>query len=461
MTLWKGIFNVKAPDDATASEAAASSVEDYNSNIKVRSMPFAPGTSMYQAIGADWDPLEGQRGQVGGSRLEKGTGNLPSGRLGLTDGYTSWTDSTKALRGAIVHSILYLALGVLAYSVVFQHWPIVDSLYFSVVLFTTVGYGDLHPDSPGSMIFTMCFAMYGIVIVGVFLGIFGDMAFHRRNDIHKEKMDVMRHKYLQIFDRSSGVESEETQSVQNRPSSLVSAFAICRAQALGFVVLCAVATPVVLLEKWSFVKGLYWAVITGTTIGLGDETPQHEWSRAICVLFVPLAVGFTGRFLSLIAGAYFYNTVHAEEEKFMSRTLTLSDLNKMDIDNNGSVSPGEFLIFMLVTLQKVEQADIEDILALFHKLDKVLTIVGFLTRKCSSLLSLPQAIAMHCFFFIQQTGDGLLSKADIERVRLRTSARLSIHPAPAQQRRRLPEMFRSVDSACRAARAGAFIASHP
>lgn len=35
--------------------------------------------------------------------------------------------------------IFYMSCGVLSYSYIFEKWPIVDSLYFSVVTFTTVG----------------------------------------------------------------------------------------------------------------------------------------------------------------------------------------------------------------------------------------------------------------------------------------------------------------------------------
>ena len=35
--------------------------------------------------------------------------------------------------------ILYMSCGVVSYSYIFEKWPIVDSLYFSVVTFTTVG----------------------------------------------------------------------------------------------------------------------------------------------------------------------------------------------------------------------------------------------------------------------------------------------------------------------------------
>ena len=35
--------------------------------------------------------------------------------------------------------VAYMAVGVLAFSRIFEQWPVLDSLYFSVVTFTTVG----------------------------------------------------------------------------------------------------------------------------------------------------------------------------------------------------------------------------------------------------------------------------------------------------------------------------------
>jgi hypothetical protein len=57
---------------------------------------------------------------------------------GLTDGYQTWTQSYEAVHHGIFHTLLYFTVGVAAYSFLLNtQWPIVDSLYFSVVIFTT------------------------------------------------------------------------------------------------------------------------------------------------------------------------------------------------------------------------------------------------------------------------------------------------------------------------------------
>lgn len=38
---------------------------------------------------------------------------------------------------------------------------------------TTCGHGDLAPTTTGGQLFTICFAVYGVIILGVFIGVAG------------------------------------------------------------------------------------------------------------------------------------------------------------------------------------------------------------------------------------------------------------------------------------------------
>mmetsp|Transcript_30976 Transcript_30976/g.70828 ORF Transcript_30976/g.70828 Transcript_30976/m.70828 type:complete len:170 (+) Transcript_30976:206-715(+) len=71
---------------------------------------------------------------------------------------------------------IYVALnatGVVAYSFVFEKWTILDSLYFTTALLTTVGYGDITPSTSSGKLFAVGFAMIGIVTLGLALGVIG------------------------------------------------------------------------------------------------------------------------------------------------------------------------------------------------------------------------------------------------------------------------------------------------
>ena len=50
-----------------------------------------------------------------------------------------------------------------------EDWSWVDSLYFSVVAVTTVGFGDLTPTTDASKLFTIAYILVGIALIATFL----------------------------------------------------------------------------------------------------------------------------------------------------------------------------------------------------------------------------------------------------------------------------------------------------
>ena len=62
----------------------------------------------------------------------------------------------------------FLALGTWLYTRV-EGWSILDSLYFSVITLTTVGYGDISPKTPAGKIFTMIYVLVGLGLISGFV----------------------------------------------------------------------------------------------------------------------------------------------------------------------------------------------------------------------------------------------------------------------------------------------------
>jgi voltage-gated potassium channel len=56
-----------------------------------------------------------------------------------------------------------------------------------------------------------------------------------------------------------------------------------------------------LLEDWSFVEALYFCVVTSTTVGYGDLTPDSDAGRLATIVYIVLSVGLIGALLSRIA----------------------------------------------------------------------------------------------------------------------------------------------------------------
>jgi hypothetical protein len=57
-----------------------------------------------------------------------------------------------------------LVVGTVVYRLL-EDWSWVDSLYFSVVAVTTVGFGDLTPSTDASKLFTVVYILSGITII--------------------------------------------------------------------------------------------------------------------------------------------------------------------------------------------------------------------------------------------------------------------------------------------------------
>jgi len=225
-----------------------------------------------------------------------------SSLVGFADGFSTWSDSLQAFHLAIFHGLLYVGIGIVFYSFILEtKLTIIESVYFSMTLLTTVGYGDISPDSSNAgMIFTIFFALYGIIILGIFLGILGDMLVERQEIKKEEVMKLASDAYLDTMldKRPKAIDDELAKDSEH--SFMYDVYKIAREQRVNIMVLFILAIPVIVLEKWGFVKGFYWIIITGSTIGLGDEHPTHEWSKLLCIVYLPLSVAFAGAFLGNI-----------------------------------------------------------------------------------------------------------------------------------------------------------------
>ena len=81
---------------------------------------------------------------------------------------------------ALVTSTLFMvALGTVAYQYM-EGFGWLNSLYFSVITLTTVGYGDFSPVTDIGKIFTIFYILVGFGIMLAFITVFADRIISRR-----------------------------------------------------------------------------------------------------------------------------------------------------------------------------------------------------------------------------------------------------------------------------------------
>ena len=146
-----------------------------------------------------------------------------SRQASLTSHYEDFSHSSKALRLCLYHVVVYYSLAVMGFSCLVERWSIVDSFYYATVVCTTIGYGDLFPKTPWAKLYTIVLALYGIVILGIFLGVVGEYVVNLHNkaiQLRRRKISstVVQVLALEMDQRDSGdntSDSDETQAVMS------------------------------------------------------------------------------------------------------------------------------------------------------------------------------------------------------------------------------------------------------
>ncbi len=92
-------------------------------------------------------------------------------------------------RDLLITTIIIISVGTITYHYL-EGWTIIDSLYFSVVTLTTIGYGDFSPQTDAGKIFTI---IYIIVGIGMILSFINTIQHHYTHMRHKEKRDLIKH----------------------------------------------------------------------------------------------------------------------------------------------------------------------------------------------------------------------------------------------------------------------------
>ncbi|MFH1585173.1 MAG: potassium channel family protein [archaeon] len=109
-------------------------------------------------------------------------------------------DLHKKFIFAINLFLILLLGGTFIYSSI-EGWRYIDSVYFTVATVTTVGYGDIVPQTDIGKIFTMFFSFFGVGMAFYFFTLFGKYIYKKTfQDELKEHHDkLIKHFKIKCF----------------------------------------------------------------------------------------------------------------------------------------------------------------------------------------------------------------------------------------------------------------------
>ena len=101
---------------------------------------------------------------------------------------------------AIIVFLIFMLGGILIYSSI-EDWRYIDSAYFTVATVTTIGYGDVVPQTDMGKIFTMFFSFLGIAMAFYFFTLFGKYIYKKT---FESKLKEHHDKIMEHLERRSG-----------------------------------------------------------------------------------------------------------------------------------------------------------------------------------------------------------------------------------------------------------------
>jgi len=272
--------------------------------------------------------------------------------------------------------ISYFVVGVTFYTQFARPktYTISDAIYYCIVTITTVGYGELNTDYEDTsddvqMLFTSFFVFYGVGIVGAALGIVCGV----------------------ILDREEAMEAALTEQVVQAAEQPWCLHHLSKVQSKLLVSWGMVIVLVGLgtlcfawIEDKRAVEAFYWSCITITTVGYGDVTPKTDIGKWFACVYLLVGTVLMAKALADIAAVPLQVRRQHMEEHVLSQyghDLDAGELAEIVSDSHlrdagliyhvdGSCTRAEFVISMLLKLEKINKGDIQRCTRIFDGLDE-------------------------------------------------------------------------------------------
>ncbi|KAK6269505.1 hypothetical protein POUND7_006610 [Theobroma cacao] len=232
---------------------------------------------------------------------------------------------------------------------------ILDAVYFCVVTMTTVGYGDLVPNSNLTKLLACAFVFTGMALIGLVLT--------KAADYLVEKQETLLVKALHMHQKVGQLEI--LKEIENNRIK----YKFYMALILLIVLILTGTIFLSKVENLDLIDAFYCVCSTITTLGYGDKSFSTEGGRIFAVFWILAGTICLAQFFLYIAELNTEKRQRALVKWVLCRRMTNVDLEAADLDDDGVVGAAEFVLFKLKEMGKICQDDILLIMEEFEELD--------------------------------------------------------------------------------------------
>jgi potassium channel subfamily K len=262
---------------------------------------------------------------------------------------------------------LYYVFGCLYYCNV-EGWSIINSVYFTTISVSTIGYGDLTCSSDSCRGFTVFYVGFGIVLI---VGLITSMVISILSSYEERVVEIGR-----------GIMELHPDGRKRKIFYLYALHILYASILLGFpLILGAVMFWLMGRNEMevTLVMAFYWSAQTCMTIGYGDLRLMENKDKIWICCFVFLAIACVSAAIAQIGSLRMKIQAYKRQEMLQNKRLALSLVSQLDVNEQG-VSKFEYLAACLVSLEKVKPEEVANILNQFDELDVDKTGVLTLSR---------------------------------------------------------------------------------
>lgn len=270
----------------------------------------------------------------------------------------------------------YTCLGAILFYVFEHDWSILDSLHFSITTVTTIGYGDVSPNTDAMKLLCVFYVLGSFVLFGYTLG-FATFEVVRRNTLRLKAIRKARtDRLIKYFSDQEETHRDESTGqdrgvVNEQVTSLSSSLFNLFLRRVPFFLLIGVVGVIIgHFEEWNLITSLFYSYMTSTTVGTGGEFyPQTTTMKIVALFFIPVSVLITIEILGAIAQTIMEVESQRRNVYKWDKVLTEEDLHRMENGDGYGMTQNEFIVLMLQVIEEVEYKKVQTLIDLFYKLD--------------------------------------------------------------------------------------------